>query len=98
MLSTFFKPKPVVDEASKEWIFDTFAWCIAHLDGDFFKNKSELILPNNNFYAGSSSSVEEMAGNIFANTTKYTGMTEGPIKLVPADSFRQKPMPQLFYE
>lgn len=98
MLSTFFKPKPVVDEASKEWIFDTFAWCIAHLDGDFFKNKSELILPNNNFYAGSSSSVEEMAGNIFANTTKYTGMTEWPIKLVPADSFRQKPMPQLFFE
>lgn len=98
MLSTFFKPKPVIDEASKEWIFDTFAWCIEQLDGDFFKNNSELILPNNTFYPGSSSSIEEMATAIFAKTTKYTGMTSWPIKLVSADSFHQKPMPPLYFE
>jgi len=98
MLSTFFKAKPVIDEASREWIFDTFAWCITQLDGDFFKDNSELILPNNTFYPGSSSSVEEMAETIFANTTKYTGMTSWPIKLVSADSFAQKPMPQLSFQ
>jgi hypothetical protein len=98
MLSTIFKSKPVIDEASKEWIFDTFAWCISELDGDFFKNNSELIIPNNTFYPGNSSSVEEMAENIFANTTNYTGMTSWPIKLVSADRFIQKPMPQLIFE
>jgi len=98
MLSTFFKTKPVVDESSREWIFDTFSWCVAQLDGDFFKQNSELILPNNTFYPGSSSSVEEMAETIFANTRKYTGMTSWPIELVSADSFTQKPMPQLFFE
>lgn len=95
MLSTFFKAKPVVDETSKEWIFDTFAWCIDQLDGEFFKEKSELILPNNSFYPGSASSVEEMADKIFSNTLNYTGMTSWPLHLVPAESYIQKAMPQL---
>jgi len=98
MLSTFFKTKPVIDESSKEWIFDTFAWCMDQLDGDFFKDNSELILPNNSFYPGSSSSVEEMANTIFANTTKYAGMTSWPLKLVSSDNFVKKEMPQLFFQ
>jgi hypothetical protein len=98
MLSTLFKTKPVIDESSKEWIFDTFAWCMEQLDGDFFKENSELILPTNNFYPGSSSSVEEMASTIFANTTKYAGMTSWPLKLVSSDSFVQTEMPKLFFQ
>lgn len=98
MLSTLFKTKPVIDEDSKEWIFDTFTWCIANLDGEFFKQSSELVLPNNTFYPGSSNSVEQMAETIFANTIKYTGMTSWPIKLVPADSFVAKPMPLLTFK
>jgi len=98
MFSTLFKAKPVIDEESKEWIFDTFAWCIEQLDGDFFQSHSELILPNNTFYPGSSSSIEEMAETIFGNTSKYTGMTSWPLRLVSADSFIQRPMPQLSFE
>lgn len=98
MFSTLFKTKPVIDDDSKAWIFDTFAWCIEQLDGDFFNNNSDLILPNNTFYPGSSSSVEEMAENIFANTSKYTGMTSWPLRLVSADNFSPKAMPQLSFE
>ena len=98
MLSNFLKTTPVVDEASKEWIFDTFAWCMDQLDGEFFKNNSELILPNNTFYPGSSKSVEEMSAIIFSNTLKYTGLASWPIKLVPAEQFTQKPMPQLMFK
>ncbi len=95
MLSTFFKTKPIIDESSKAWIFDTFAWCIDQLDGDFFYHNSELILPNNHFYPGSVSSIEEMAATIFTNTTKYSGLTKWPLKLVNRDNFIQKPMPPL---
>ena len=98
MFSTFFKTKPVVDEASKEWIFDTFAWCIEQLDGEFFKKNSELILPNNSFYPGSASSVAAMADKIFSNTLNYTGMTSWPLKLVSSEDFKQKPMSQLSFE
>ena len=95
MLSTIFKTKPVIDEVSKAWIFDTFSWCITALDKDFFEHNSELILPNNTFYPGSSNSIDEMADTIFSNTLKYTGLTKWPIKLVPAERFIQKPMPLL---
>jgi hypothetical protein len=98
MLSTIFKTKPIIDEANKTWILDTFIWCFEQLDGDFFKHDSELILPNNSFYPGSSNSVEEMAETIFSNTMKYTGMAAWPIKLIPTERFIQKPMPQLLFE
>ena len=98
MLSTFFKAKPIIDESSKEWIFDTFSWCMQQLDGEFFQKNSELILPNNSFYPGNSSSVDEMANTIFSNTLKYTGMTSWPLNLVSSDHFVQKPIPQLFFQ
>lgn len=98
MLSNLFKTKPVLDEASREWVFDTFAWCIAHLDSEFFTKNSELILPNNTFYPGSVNSVEEMADTIFANTTKYAGMTSWPMALVSPTNYIQKPMHQLFFQ
>ena len=98
MLSTLFKAKPVVDESSKEWIFDTFAWCIAHLDSDFFQQSSELILPNNTFYPGSVNSVDAMAQTIFTNTTKYTGMLSWPMAMVSSADCTQKPMTQLIFE
>lgn len=98
MFSNFFKVKPVIDDSSKEWIFDTFAWCLQQLDSDFFKENSELILPDNTFYPGSSTSVEQMAEAIFANTTKYTGMTAWPLKLISSERFEHKPMPQLFFK
>lgn len=98
MLSTFFKTKPIIDESSKAWIFDTFAWCIDQLDGDFFYHNSELILPNNHFYPGSVSSIEEMATTIFTNTTKYSGLTRWPLRLVDSEHFIEKSMPQLEFK
>jgi len=98
MLSNLFKTKPVIDESSKEWIFDTFSWCVEQLDGDFFKENSELILPTNSFYPGTSTSVEEMANTIFSNTLKYSGMNSWPLKLVSSDNYVQKEMPQFFFQ
>jgi hypothetical protein len=98
MLSSFFKTKPLIDDTSKMWIFDTFSWCIDQLDGDFFYKNSELILPNNSFYPGSVSSVEEMAETIFTNTTKYSGLTRWPLRLVDNAHFIDKAIPQLEFK
>jgi hypothetical protein len=95
MLSTFFKPKPVIDKDSEAWILDSFIWCLEQLDDSFFSNESQLIQPTNEFYPGKSSSIEEMANTIFTNTLKYTGMSQWPLKLVTAKNFTQQPMPQL---
>ncbi len=75
MLSALFKQKTLIDDTSRTWIFDTFVWCVEQLDGNFFHEQTRLILPNNEFYPGVVSSVEEMAEAIFSNTINYTGMT-----------------------
>lgn len=103
MLSSLFKVspfqnQPVVDEASRAWIFDSFVWCIEQLDGDFFYQHSELVLPNNSFYPGSASSAVALADIIFANTLKYSGMSSWPIKLVSNENFYPKAMPQLLFK
>lgn len=98
MFSTLFKTKPIIDDGSREWIIDTFAWCFEQLDGNFFIHHSQLILPNNSFYPGSSSSVEEMANTIFNNTAKYTGMTAWPLRIVSSENFTPKPFPLLSVE
>lgn len=97
MLSNFFKSKPVIEQSSKEFILDTFAWCYENLDGDFFQHNSELILPNNSFYPGSMTSAKAMAEAIFTNTIEYSGLSAWPIKLVEVNSYIKKPMPQLLF-
>ncbi len=98
MLSALFKQKTLIDDTSRTWIFDTFVWCVEQLDGNFFHEQTRLILPNNEFYPGVVSSVEEMAEAIFSNTINYTGMTSWPIKLVNSNAFVQKSMTQLVFE
>lgn len=95
MLSQFFQHKPLVDESSRQWILDGFAWAIEHFNVDFFLNESQLILPDNEFYSGRVNSVDEMAQNIFDHTLEYCGMKNWPIKLVKPQSYNSNSLPLL---
>lgn len=95
MLASFFKTTPLVDQNTHEWILDTFAWALEHYDLLYFKEHSQLILPDNVFYPGNVSAVHQMADNIFKNTLKYVGMQQWPIKLVPPSLYQAKNMPIL---
>lgn len=77
----------VIDESSHQWIIDTFSWALSHFDIEEFKNNSQLVLPNNQFYQGSVSSVHEMAQSIFEQTRLYAGMQQWPIVLVTPEQF-----------
>jgi hypothetical protein len=81
MLARLFTPTPVVDDSVHLWILDTFAWAIENFDIDVFKNETQLVLPNNDFYPGNVNSVEEMADSIFQRTKNYASMQKWPIKL-----------------
>ncbi|MDG1733625.1 MAG: hypothetical protein P8M49_03155 [Thalassotalea sp.] len=87
--------EPLLDEATRNWILDTFAWAISEFDLAVFKQDTQLILPINKFYPGTVSSIEEMAQSVFDNTLKYAGMQNWPVRLVSPNQFVQKPMPKL---
>jgi len=95
MLAALFKSQPVVDEGTKNWIFDTFAWAVEHFESQVFVKETQLILPTNSYYPGSVSSVHEMAQAIFNNTLKYAGMQGWPIVLVAPQVYEHEPMPKL---
>jgi hypothetical protein len=81
MLAKLFGPKEIIDENTKNWIWDTFAWAIENFDINVLKNDARLILPSNDFYPGKVSSIDEMAQAMFINTKKYAGMQNWPIDI-----------------
>jgi hypothetical protein len=95
MLSTLFKSAPVVDTGTRDWIFDSYAWAIENFELTVFKNDSQLILPTNQFYPGSVSSIHQMAQFVFEHTLKYAGMSAWPIRLVEPHQLTGTTLPLL---
>ena len=84
MLAKLFSPKKIIDENTQNWILDTFAWAIENFDINILKEDTRLVLPNNEFYPGRVSSIDEMAQAMFNNTKSYAGMQKWPIQLTAA--------------
>jgi hypothetical protein len=84
---SLFKSKPFVDEATSQWLFDAFGWAIQQFDGQFFADKSQLILPTNEFFPNRAKSVEELATSVFDNVSGYCGLTKWPFKLVDPQQY-----------
>ena len=95
MLNKLFQTKPVLDSGTSEWIFDTFVWAIENFELNVFKQDTQLILPDNNFYPGNVSSVHQMAQSIFDLTLKYAGMEKWPIRLVDPQNYQQQPLARI---
>jgi len=82
MLNAIFKKTPLIDENTRQWMFDTVLWAIKYFDADTFHHETQLVLPTNEFYSGRVASVDEMANNIFKHTITYAGMQHWPLSLV----------------
>lgn len=95
MILDLFKSKPVVEESVHNWVADTYAWAIMHLNGDLFKSSSQLILPTNKYFPGRVSSVHEMAQHVFKQTVEYAGMQNWPLVLVEPHLIKDNVLPSL---
>jgi hypothetical protein len=76
-----FKSKPLVDQASADFIFSTVAWILQNFDHEEFFNRTRLVAPSNEFFPGRVSSVDEKAQNIFQHTLRYAGLRHWPFEL-----------------
>ncbi|WP_441003974.1 hypothetical protein [Pseudocolwellia agarivorans] len=95
MILDLFKSKPVVEDSVHNWVADTFSWAITHLNGDFLKHESQLILPTNEFFPGRVTSVHEMAQQVFSQTIKHAGMENWPLVLVEPHRASANVIPKL---
>jgi hypothetical protein len=83
LLSRWFSPKPPLDEASVEWIFQVFDWALRNLDASVFREKTILVTPTNEHFPGRAGNVHEMADLIFRATSAYASMAHWPLRLLP---------------
>ena len=98
MFLNILSPKPVLDEESTLWLFDTFAWALRNLDARVFYEETILVTPSNEHFPGRENSAHGMANLIFNQVKEHAGLQHWPCKLVNiADSLPTDP-PSLVIE
>lgn len=83
----FFRTKPLIDEASCDWMFATFAWALTNFDQHEFFQRTQLIQPTNEFFPGNIDSRHGMAETIFDHVVSYTGLGHWPLQLQAPEYF-----------
>jgi hypothetical protein len=74
MLTFFNRKQLLLDEEIIEWIFNCYAWTLEQFDKDFFVNKADLVIPDNEHFPGRENSADGMASLIFDQVKQYAGM------------------------
>ena len=89
MFSNFLKPAQLLDEASIDWMFDTFAWALRNFGAEVFYNETILVTPSNEHFPGDESSAAGMADLIFEKVRIYAGMQHWPCRLVDGNTLEE---------
>ena len=95
MFSRIFKPAPLIEETSAQWMFDTFSWALRNFDAKVFFNESILVTPSNDHFPGRETSAEGMANLIFEKVKSYAGMPHWPCRLVNESTTDISEIPQI---
>ncbi len=98
MLSTLFSSKPLLDETSVQWLFDSYAWALRNFDASLFRDHTVLVQPNDRFFPGRVDSVEGMAGLIEAKVKGYAGIAHWPTHLLDGRRQQQEVPSRLLLE
>jgi len=92
---SLFKQRPLIEQESADWIFETFEWALRYFDHHEFYKRSRLIQPTNEFFAGNVDSVHNKAENIYRHTLNYAGLVHWPFQLQKPENFQAVPFPKL---
>ena len=91
MLS-WFSSKPVLDEDSIRWLFDTFLWAEQSLEPQLFYQQTSLILPNDEFFPVAKEQDHfHMAKLILNKVQEYMHLKEIPCKLIEQNACQLEP-------
>jgi len=85
-IKALFRSKPLVDDDTKAWIFDTYAWALNNFGSDVFYEDTVLVSPTNDFFPDRSNDPEELVRLIFDRVKKLAGMEEWECELSAQDS------------
>ena len=98
MLFGLLKEKPLLEEDSIQWLFETYEWALTNFGSDVFHNETTMILPTNEYFPGNVNNAHDMATVIFDQVKKYAGLTHWPCKLLDQSSSNIETPPKVMIE
>lgn len=87
MIFGFFARRPLLDEATAQWLFDLFAWALRNFGADVFHRHTILVTPTDAHFPGRVDSVHGMARLICERVQDYAGLGHWPCRLVAPTDF-----------
>jgi len=83
--------RQLLDDDSRQWLFESFAWALRNFDAEVFYNETVLVIPSNEFFPGRENSVHGMASLIFEQVKGYAGVRHWPSLLMDHNSCMIEP-------
>lgn len=83
----FFQSKPLLDEATTDWLHEVFGWALKNLGADVFHAETALVLPTEAFFPGRANSAHAMAGLMFDKVQAHAGLAHWSCRLVEPERF-----------
>lgn len=81
MLS-LFKSKPLFDEYTTQWMWESYAWALKHFNSEQFFTRTTLITPSKAHFPDQADTPAELAQCILGRVKKYAGMENWPTQLI----------------
>jgi len=61
MVFGLFNKKPLLDENTIQWLFDSYAWALDNFGSDIFKEETILVTPTDKYFPDKVDNIDEMA-------------------------------------
>jgi BarA-like signal transduction histidine kinase len=90
-----FKRSALLPQASAELLIDMFSWAMRHFDAQELMQRSQLILPNDEFFPNKVNSSQQKAQQIFNQTIRYAGLRHYPFVLLEVGKSATQPITDL---
>lgn len=81
MLSLFRK-KPLLDEGTTEWLWESYAWALRNFDRDLFHSHTVLVTPTKAHFPDSADDGAALARLILERIKEYMGLQRWPTQLI----------------
>lgn len=90
-----FTQKPLLDDTSRQWLFDVYAWALRNFGADLFYGPTILVTPTDRHFPGRADSVQAMAELVLEQVKRHALVSHWPVRLVPPEAFDPQAPQQL---
>lgn len=87
--------RAAVSSETADWLVECFSWAMQNFDVERFRQKTPLVLPNNDFFPKQVQSPHEMAEYVLGRVVSYGGIESWPWKVVEPQHFHHISPPLL---